>query len=540
MIPATIDGNKVTSIAGSTFEHNTYIEDVIISSGITSIGGMAFWNCPNLKSVTIPDSVMSIGESAFWECISLESVELSKSLTTIEASTFSQCYSLKNITIPDGVVSIKYGAFFSCKSLSSITIPDSISSLEDRSFGSCTSLTEIIVGANNPVYTSENGIVYNKDKTELVIYPGGKTADFTVPDNVTKIADYAFFGCSNLNNIIIPDSVLSIGNYAFDFCESLQDIVLPKHLQSIGEEAFGGCNNFKNVTIPDSVIQIEDGVFANCENLQKITLPKGVTTIGKEMFYGCFSLDNVIIPDSVTSIEDYAFSDCTNLRVLMLPENITFIGEDAFHGCTMLNDIYYIGSKTMWKRIDISSGNKALKQAPVQYDAAFMINMAEKYITYTGKVKKPKVIVIDKEGNIVNPSTYTVKYKKNKKIGMASVTITGNGMDVHTAHFTIRPKKTNIVKLLSKKKGFLVKWKKQKKQTDGYEIQYGVSKNFTYGVTSILIKSNKKDSTTVKKLLASGTKYNVRVRTYKTIKVGGKKQKIYSEWSSVKRVKAKK
>ncbi|MBO5372248.1 MAG: leucine-rich repeat domain-containing protein [Lachnospiraceae bacterium] len=540
VIPAIIDGIKVTSIARCAFKNNTYIENMTISSGITNIGEEAFFACENLKSVTIPDTVTSIGTGAFASSRKLESVELSKNLTTIASDIFYQCDSLKNIMLPDGIVSINCRAFFSCKSLNSITIPDSVTSLGDEAFANCSSLTEISIGANNPAYISENGVVYNKDKTELLIYPGGKTADFTVPSSVTKIADYAFFCCSNLNNITMHDNVLSIGRDAFYFCENLQDIVLPKNLQSIGVEAFGHCNSFRNVVIPDSVTYMGSHAFARCENLKSVTLSKGVKKIRERTFYSCSSLENVIIPDGVTCIGYFAFASCHNLHAIMISSNVKSIEAYAFSDCILLNDIYYTGSKALWKDIRIGLGRREFEKIPVQCNAEFLINIAEKkYTTYTGKAKKPKVIVLGKDGTIVNPSDYTVKYKDNKNIGIATVTVTGTGMDTHTAHFTIHPKKTNIVKLSAKKNGFWVKWKtqqKQQKQVSGYEIGYSEDKNFYSRFPGVKVKANK-DNTTVKGLL--GKNY-VRVRVYKTIKVGNKKQKIYSEWSPVKMIKTKK
>ena len=156
--------------------------------------------------------------------------------------------------------------------------------------------------------------------------------------------------------------------------------------------------------------------------------------------------------------------------------------------------------------------------------------------TYTGKKIKQSLSI--KDGNItLNEGTdYTVSYGSNKKIGIATITITGKGnyAGTITRTFKIIPKGTSIKKLKAGKKQFKATWKKQKTQTTGYEVQYSTNKNFK-SAKKVKIKKNKTTSSTVKKLKAK-KKYYVRIRTYKT--VNGKK--FYSGWSNVKSVKTKK
>ena len=204
---------------------------------VTSIGDHTFHNYESLTSVTIPDSVTSIGWYAF-----------------------SCCRNLTDITIPDSVTSIGGFAFDICKSLTSITIPDSVTSIGCSPFNDCTALTNIEVNEKNTSYSSINGNLYNKNKTELIQYAVGKTdTSFTIPDGVTSIGDWAFAGCASLTNVTVPDSVASIGENAFENCENIKNITIPNSVTSIGVFAFEDCTSLTSITIPDSVTSIARG-----------------------------------------------------------------------------------------------------------------------------------------------------------------------------------------------------------------------------------------------------------------------------------------
>ena len=158
--------------------------------------------------------------------------------------------------------------------------------------------------------------------------------------------------------------------------------------------------------------------------------------------------------------------------------------------------------------------------------------------TYNGKAKKPAVIVKDSSGRAIGKGNYTVTYKNNKKVGRATVTIKlkGNYTGKLTKTFQIVPKGTSFSGITTKSKGFIVKWKKQKTFTTGYQVQYSTSRTFAKKATTTkTVKKNTVTKLTVKKLKAK-KKYYFRVRTYKTVK--GKK--YCSSWSAAKTVRTKK
>ena len=282
------------------YDYKDLIKSVVISDGITTIGNYAFNVCGSLKSITIPDSVTSVGDYAFTEC-----------------------FNLTSITIPDSVTSIGSIAFGGCMRLTSITIGNGVTSIGAEAFFSCTNLTSIIVDENNTAYSSdEYGVLFNKDKTELIQYPIGNTrTSYEIPDSVTSIGAEAFFSCASLTSMTIGDSVTRIGNHAFRDCSGLTSIIIGNSVTSVGDYAFTECFNLTSITIPDSV-----------------------TTIGDSAFFACTSITSVTIGDSVTTI-----------------------GDSAFYYCADLSDVYYNGSQEQWNAISIGSYNVPLTNATIHF-----------------------------------------------------------------------------------------------------------------------------------------------------------------------------
>ena len=292
----------------------------------------------------------------------------------IESSAFNGCANLTSIIIPDSITSIGDFAFENCSGLTSITIPDSVTSIGDHAFYNCSSLTSITVSENNKYFSSLNGVLFNKDKTELVTYLiGNERTEYAIPDSVTSIGDRAFYKCSSLTSIIIPDSVTSIGDHAFHNCSGLTSITIPDSVTSIGDHAFYNCltsitvsennkyfsslngvlfnkdktelitypigNERTEYTIPDSVTSIGNFIFYNCSSLTSITIPDSVASIGNSAFYNCSSLTNIKLPDVIDIISGNTFRDCSSLLNIIIPDSVTAIKECAFYNCSNLTSI---------------------------------------------------------------------------------------------------------------------------------------------------------------------------------------------------------
>ncbi|MDR1562246.1 MAG: leucine-rich repeat domain-containing protein [Dysgonamonadaceae bacterium] len=241
------------------YSYTSSITDVVIEYGVTSIGDRAFYECSSLTSVTIGSSVTSIGYRAFSYCYSLTSVTIPNSVTSIGFGAFSGCSGLTSITIPESVTIIGTGAFSGCSKLTSVTIPESVTSIGERAFVSCYALTDIEVSENNKAYASENGILFNKSKSNLIKYPEGKQdASYTIPSSVTSIGEYAFCYCSGLALVTIPNSVTSIGEYAFAWCSALTSVTnLNPTPQSINKWVFDYVD-LSNVTLYVPAESVED------------------------------------------------------------------------------------------------------------------------------------------------------------------------------------------------------------------------------------------------------------------------------------------
>ena len=421
-------GNSVTSIGYSAFSSCSSLTSIIVKAGNTTYDSRENCNAiietasntlvAGCQTTTIPNSVTSIGKHAFYDCYSLTSITIPNSVTSIGDYAFNDCSSLTSVTInSDAIVSKSYSddstisdifgsqvteyiigddvkgigeyAFNDCSSLTSITIPNSITSIGEEAFWGCYSLKKtnytgdiagwcnIKFGGNyaNPMYYSHNFYINDQEIKDLLIpnsvtsignwafYGCSSLTSITIPNSVTSIGNDAFSGCSSLTSVTIPNSVTSIGGWAFYECSSLTSITIPNSVTSIGRGAFNGCSSLTSVTIGNSVTSIGDYAFRHCSSLTSITIPNSITSIGEEAFQDCSSLTSITIPNgvtsigfgafkycssltsvtignSVTSIGHYAFYDCSKLISVTIGESVTSIGDGAFMGCDRLYDIY--------------------------------------------------------------------------------------------------------------------------------------------------------------------------------------------------------
>ncbi|MCL2139390.1 MAG: leucine-rich repeat domain-containing protein, partial [Treponema sp.] len=340
-------GNNVAAIKDSAFYYCDKLTDIVIPDSVTSIGDSAFSRCSALASVSIGNNVSAIGNSAFSECSNLGSIVIPDSVTSIGDSAFSRCSALASANIGNNVSAIGNSVFFECSNLGSIIIPDSVTSIGNSVFNGCNSLAAIDASPGNTMYSSIDGVLYNKTAASLIRYPIGKTtAMYNIPNSVSSIENEAFRSCSKLTSVIMPGNVTNIGDSAFNGCVGLTTVTIPDNVTNIGDYAFNGCVGLTTVTIPDNVTNIGDYAFSNCRGLASIIVGNKVSAIGNSAFDGCSALISITIPNSVTSIGGSAFNNCDNLPSVTIGKNIEFIGVYAFRNCSNLTSVTFEGAMT--------------------------------------------------------------------------------------------------------------------------------------------------------------------------------------------------
>ena len=271
--------DSVTSIGERAFSGCASLTSIIIPDSVTSIGKSAFCDCASLTSIIIPDSVTSIGKSTFCGCTSLTSITIGNSITSLETSDFEDCDSLASITIGNSVTSIGEKTSKCCDNLTNITIGNGVTSIDNAAFENCSILKSINVASDNQYYSDEDGVLFNKDKTELIRYPKDKSEDtYTIPDSVEKICARAFCQCRRLKGVVSNKSLKEIEKEAF-LESGITDVNLSSDASvlKILNRAFAKCSKLKSAVIRlekpiGSCINISNYIFSFCSNMERIEL----------------------------------------------------------------------------------------------------------------------------------------------------------------------------------------------------------------------------------------------------------------------------
>ncbi len=400
----------VTSITNNSgFRGNddiTSFDELQYFTGLTSIGNQAFSGCTKLTSVTIPESVTNLGDDAFYNTgwynnQSNGIIYLDNWLIKYKKGSYGNIVSL---TVKNGTKGIADGALKDCSSLASIIIPNSVTSIGMLAFSGCSGLTSVHISdlaawcninfgnhMSNPLYYAHH-----------LYLNGVEVKDLVIPNSVTSIRDFAFYGCNSLNSVTIPNSVTSIGEGTFFYCCSgltsivvesgntvydsrdncnaiirtadnelivgCQNTVIPNSVTTIGVRAFADCSGLTSVTIPNSVTSIGEGAFSGCSGLTSVTIPKSVTSIGYDAFTSCtgsLTIDcnipdasrwsspfynnkfkEVIVGNSVSKIGAYAFYNSSELFSITIGNSVTSIRHHAFSNCRGLTSVTIPNSVT--------------------------------------------------------------------------------------------------------------------------------------------------------------------------------------------------
>ena len=496
-IPEQIDGKKVSAITEYAFSNDT-IEIVNIPNTVTILYWMSFAKCNNLREINIPESVSDIKSVPVVQCPSVEKINVSEKnnyYRSVEGVLFSKDMSQliyypsnkkgDTYKIPDEVKEfpedVNCGVFNYNQNLKSITINASVNLFTDyfvplSQFDYASKLEAIYVDSKNPYLTSDNGILYSKDKTILVSYPANYSqTKYVMPDNVCEMSFNAFYGAKNLKEIQLSEK-LGVSTYSVQYflgCEKLESInvpesnndfytvdgvlfrkrdfdaldnpslisypqnkkdskyEVPKTVKSIERSAFEGNTNLSTVIIPDNVEEINYSAFMDCTSLSKVVLPSNLKEIAYYTFSNCSSLTDIDIPASITTVGACAFLNCSSLKNVTIPFNVTEIMIYAFGYRSESPDFNVYQKKDNFKIYCYSgtAGEQYAKDNGFDYE----LITVEKPANVTGfKVKSIFSTNVTLQWNKnTSASGYEIEqYKSGKWVNVAK--ITGNATTSYT------------------------------------------------------------------------------------------------------------
>lgn len=411
----------------------------------------------------------------------VETVVLSNNIEVIGKNAFNNCTNLTSITLGTGLNKIGSNAFYNCTNLKNVL------------FESLDNWFDIVLENYN-----SSPFIYGA----TIYVQGAPISEIIIPDNVTKINDSLFYGCTTITKVTFGSSVEGIGESSFARCSNLTQVIMNNGLKTIGLYSFYGCSGLTTITISDNVVEIGDDAFAQCNNLESITvspnntkyasengilynkekakiilvlnnisgeivIPAGITDIDSYMFMGRKNITKVTLPETIQSISRCAFARCTNLESINIPNGVKGIYDEAFKDCTSLKtlslpatletiNISAMDGCTNLESITVASDNQDYSS-----ESGILYNKAKTEIIYV-----PKMI----SGEIVIPDTVLSIY--NKFGDCSNITQLTIGAGVQDSEYNIKNKFSRITSL----KKIIVSENNANYSSDEYGIQYNKAK----------------------------------------------------------------
>ncbi|MCM1310536.1 MAG: leucine-rich repeat domain-containing protein [Bacteroides sp.] len=295
--------STLTSLSSNCLYGCSLLKSVELPAAITEIPSAAFYDCSSLKTLPGGNNITSIGKSAFYGCSSLTEISLSTSLNVIPSHCFDRCVSLTKVTIPNSVTEFEDSPFHYCTSLKTLNIPASVVSMPGNPAIGASSLEAYNVDAANPKFASEDSVLYDKEITSIIAFPGAKTF-YNMPETVEVITDFAFNNLSNLKQVTFSKNLKSIGQSAF-YGSGLTSVDLSDtQVESIGMTAFFLLTSISEFIFPNTDFTLGSTCLGGI-GVSNLVFPEGVTSIG-------------IQNDTPASV----FSMGSNLKSIWLPSTL--------------------------------------------------------------------------------------------------------------------------------------------------------------------------------------------------------------------------
>lgn len=449
-LKSVVLADKVTSICEGAFQNCINLKSITWGASLRFIWGKAFENCTALKSFVFPDSIEGVSSDAFRGCTNISSITFARGkyfdLDSLPKEFFPWG---QNAFTLDGVRYVPYKAFdrkeaallavmdlpkdakddiffpdittlkiparveqygfiyevSECKSsfkqfpsLKRLELPATVKKVE---IAEIENLQEVVVDKGNTEFSTEDGVLFNKQKTVLLSFPRRRDVkEYLIPDGVQQIAEKAFYDQPFIEEIVFPDSTIAIEKKAFANCGSLREVHLGKNIKKIGIESFAYTAIERFVLTPNArfvnqhtwdgktpfygsklkafeldgeneLYTVIDGILyiKNSWGLRlklcppayegHLQIPEEVKVIGSCSCWGCTGITSLFIPEGVETIGDDAFSGCTKLESVDIDGHIDKLGSWCFAGCTALKEIDCIGVKSI--EDTAFAGDKGLK-----------------------------------------------------------------------------------------------------------------------------------------------------------------------------------
>ncbi len=437
-------GEGLEEIGYDAFASCYALKSMKLPESLKTIGSSAFTSCQSIEEITVPKNVLEIGKYAFDNCDALKAINVDKdnvtytsvdgvlydknlkilikypeakpdekyvtpaTVETVSPFSLSSCNSLKTIVLSEGVKTIGKRALFGCEKLETVSLPESLETIEIfqgmdvQNFSRCQALKEINAADGNKAFSSDGGVLYDKNKTRLIAYPAGAGFSYAVPEGVTHIEECAFSG-GNITAIELPSTVESIGSRAFCDCLNLTEVVVPKNTlgTAIGSMAFLGCESLEAVVLPITVTTIDRNVFGRVGKViiygeggtpqtyaeengiaykdmaeyvpkeeikgEGWSLKSGILTLSSNVEYSEWSryseqIKVINVLEGVTAIPEYAFRG-TDAIAVSLPESLEVIGDMALPTSYRIKSVY-IGKNVREIGRDAFGENTAAEVSP--------------------------------------------------------------------------------------------------------------------------------------------------------------------------------